>query len=95
MARRADRVIARLPDGLTIIFAHAHMLRLLTARWCGLEASVGRMLVIDPGGVGVLGYDREDRVIERWNVTPDLLAGPFEGAATISQMSAGGAPSTP
>jgi hypothetical protein len=32
---------------------------------------VGHVLTIDPGGVSVLGYEREARVIERWN----LLAG--------------------
>ena len=62
------------------MFAHAHLLRILAARWCGLDPARGPVLVIDPGGVGVLGHDREDRVIERWNVTPDLLAGPFRGS---------------
>ena len=35
---RADRVIATpWPTGLTIMFAHAHILRILAARWCGLD----------------------------------------------------------
>ena len=49
------------------LFAHAHILRILAARWIGLEARGGRLFVLGTGSVGVLGWERETRVIQRWN----------------------------
>ena len=49
------------------LFAHAHILRILAARWIGLEARGGRLFVLGTGSVSVLGWERETRVIERWN----------------------------
>jgi probable phosphoglycerate mutase len=61
---RVDRVLARVPqDGDTILFAHGHVLRVMTARWLGLEAERGALLVLAPGAIGVLGYERERRVL--------------------------------
>jgi broad specificity phosphatase PhoE len=54
VGRRLDRELARLAevDGDVALFAHGHVLRVLTARWLDLS---------------VLGYERETRVIRRWN----------------------------
>ena len=49
------------------LFAHAHILRILAARWVGLEARGGSMFALGTGSVSVLGWERETRVIERWN----------------------------
>ncbi len=70
---RADAVISRLDGraGLAIAFAHAHVLRILAARWCGLAAAEGRRFTLEPASVSVLGYEREVRVIEQWNATPN------------------------
>lgn len=70
VARRADRVIERVLalDGPAVLFSHAHLLRILGARWCGLEPSAGRALTIDPAGVSILGWEHEYQVIERWNL---------------------------
>jgi probable phosphoglycerate mutase len=78
VAARADVVVERLLDldAPALLFAHAHLLRILGARWCGLPASAGRALTIDPGGISILGWEHEYRVVERWNL------------ATISAMSA-------
>jgi probable phosphoglycerate mutase len=66
---RADGVIARLAgvDGPVALFSHAHMLRILAARWLGLPAVDGRLLALDPATVSVLGYEHDTRVVQRWN----------------------------
>ena len=69
---RADRVIARavaaMPDGGAVaLFAHAHILRILAARWIGLEAVGGRLFTLGTGTVSVLGFERETRVVVKWN----------------------------
>lgn len=66
---RVDRVIARARghDGVVVLVAHAHLLRILAARWLDLPAVAGRHLTLDPGGWALLGWERETPVIERWN----------------------------
>ena len=51
--------------GVVLAFAHAHVLRILTARWCGLDPRGGRMFMLDPASVSILGHERETRCIER------------------------------
>jgi broad specificity phosphatase PhoE len=69
VAARADRVIAELRslDGDAVLFAHGHVLRVLGARWVGLEAEGGALLYLATATVSVLGYERERPVIRRWN----------------------------
>jgi broad specificity phosphatase PhoE len=69
---RADRVIARATaaSGDVALFGHGHMLRVLAARWLGLEPTGGRLLALSTGSVSVLGYERESRVVQGWNRTP-------------------------
>jgi len=67
---RADGVIARAlasGGGKVALFAHAHLLRILAARWVGLPAVDGRLLVLGTGSLSVLGWERETRVIASWN----------------------------
>ena len=75
---RADQVIARAlaatggepdgPDGGKVaLFAHAHVLRILAARWIGRPAEDGRLFALGTGSVSVLGFERETRVIAHWN----------------------------
>ncbi len=77
VGQRADAVIGRaLAAGETTdkaqvaLFAHAHILRILAARWVGLAADGGRLLALGTGSVSVLGWERETRVIEHWNRSP-------------------------
>jgi probable phosphoglycerate mutase len=49
------------------LFGHAHILRILAARWIGLEARGGDLFALETGSVSVLGWERETRVILRWN----------------------------
>lgn len=76
LGARADRVRERLlqGEGNILLFAHAHFLRVLAARWMGLDAAAGQHLAYGPGMVSILGYERENRVIERWNAPPPVPA---------------------
>ena len=67
---RADRVIAELRSagGDALVFAHGHLLRVLTARWLGLEPADGRRFALDPATISVLGYERETPVVRVWNM---------------------------
>jgi broad specificity phosphatase PhoE len=69
VAARADRVIARCVavDGTVAVFSHGHFLRVLGARWVGLDAVDGRLLGLDTASISVLGDEREQRVLRRWN----------------------------
>ena len=66
---RVDRVLAeaRSADGDVLLFAHGHLLRVLTARWLGLEPGEGRLFALDPATLSILGYERETSVIRLWN----------------------------
>jgi probable phosphoglycerate mutase len=66
---RADRVIERVraASGPVLAFAHGHLLRILAARWLGLEPVWGRAFVLDPATVSVLGWERETPALRRWN----------------------------
>lgn len=69
VAARVDRVIAELRDvqGDALLFAHGHVLRVLTARWLGLEPQAGALFALDPATISVLGYERETAVVRLWN----------------------------
>jgi broad specificity phosphatase PhoE len=69
VAARVDRVIAELRagEGDALLFAHGHVLRVLTARWLGLEPQAGALFALDPASISALGYEREASVIRLWN----------------------------
>jgi probable phosphoglycerate mutase len=66
---RTARVIERVvgAPGDVLLFAHGHVFRILTARWLGLPPEAARLFSLDTGGVSILGYERENRVIRLWN----------------------------
>jgi len=75
VAARADAVIARAlaaegaVEGDVVLFAHGHILRILTARWLGLAGDAGRFFALGTASIGSLGYERDTRVITRWNLS--------------------------
>ena len=70
VGRRVDRVIERIRavPGDVACVAHGHVLRVMAARWVGLEASAGRSFSLGPASLGELGWDREQPVICWWNL---------------------------
>ncbi len=74
---RADRIIAeaRQAEGDVLAVAHAHVLRILAARWLGLPAAAGALFVLEPGAFGVLGWERDTPAILRWNISRGSLLG--------------------
>jgi broad specificity phosphatase PhoE len=69
---RADRVIELLAGGPGPVaaFSHGHFLRVLGARWIGLEPAGGGRLGLSPGSLSLLGREHEARILAAWNVVP-------------------------
>jgi probable phosphoglycerate mutase len=87
VAERADRVLARvsglfgasgfgplLADGDAVLVAHGHLLRVLTARYLGLEPVAGRLFRLDTGTLCALGTEHGEPVMLCWNLPPAVLA---------------------
>lgn len=72
VAMRADALISRVRavDGAVLLFSSAHILRVLAARWLGLPADGGRLLMLGTASLSTLGYEhtRGEPVIRTWNV---------------------------
>ncbi|MFH8571332.1 histidine phosphatase family protein [Streptomyces sp. NPDC017993] len=70
---RADRVLARIASSLesdegdVALVAHAHFLRVLTARRLGLPPAAGGMFTFGTGAVGVLGTEHGRPAVVAWN----------------------------
>jgi broad specificity phosphatase PhoE len=69
VGERARHVIDRAAaaSGDVVLFAHAHILRILAACWLELPPVGGRLLALGTASISVLGYERETRVISMWN----------------------------
>ncbi len=72
VGERADEMIrtavtAAPYGGAVALFAHAHILRILAARWIGLSAVGGQLFGLGTGSISVVGFERETRVISKWN----------------------------
>ena len=70
---RADRVVDRIRavQGDVLVFSSAHILRVLAARWLGLEAAGGRYFLLGTASLSVLGYEHNlgEPTIRLWNDT--------------------------
>jgi len=71
---RADRVLNRLRavNGNVLVFSSGHILRVLTARFLGLEPAGGRLFTLSTASLSVLGFENKDSsqpVIRLWNET--------------------------
>ncbi len=69
VGERADRVLGRLREagGDALAFAHGHILRVITARWLGMEVAGGARFALNAGAIGTLGYEHAIEVLRGWN----------------------------
>ncbi|BBB01834.1 putative mutase [Actinacidiphila reveromycinica] len=74
---RADRVLARVEAAFTngdggdvVLVAHAHFLRVLTARRLGLPPADGALFQLATGTVSRLGTEHGRHVLTAWNRLP-------------------------
>ncbi len=56
------------------VFGHGHQLRVLAARWIGLDPVVGRHLALYAGSISTLGWEHETPVLVTWNDVAHLSA---------------------
>jgi broad specificity phosphatase PhoE len=70
VATRAERVVsrARAVDGDVLLFAHGHVLRVVTAVWLELAAENGERFALSAAAIGVLGYEHDWTALRRWNI---------------------------
>jgi probable phosphoglycerate mutase len=70
---RADDVVSRVRSiqGDVLLFSSGHFLRVLTARWLGLEVAAGRLLLLSTASLSALGYEHNlsEPVVRLWNET--------------------------
>jgi probable phosphoglycerate mutase len=68
---RADRVVSRLRaiKGNVLIFSSGHFLRVLAARWLGVEPAAGKFLMLDTASLSALSYEHDfsQPAIRFWN----------------------------
>jgi probable phosphoglycerate mutase len=71
IGRRADLLLRDLDaaTGNVALFAHSVILRVVAARFLGLPADSGRMFMLAPGALSILGYDviNDARAVASWN----------------------------
>ena len=70
---RADRVVSRVRafKGDVLIFSSGHFLRVLAARWLGLEPFAGKFFMLETASVSALSYEHDlsSPAIRFWNDT--------------------------
>jgi broad specificity phosphatase PhoE len=68
---RVDRVIGRVRAfrGNVLLFSSGHFLRVLTARWLGLDTNAGKYFMLETASLSILGYehDQSEPTIRLWN----------------------------
>jgi probable phosphoglycerate mutase len=74
---RADRAINRLRalHGDVLLFSSGHFLRVLAARWLGLEPAAGRFFLLSTASLSAVGYEHNlcQPVIRLWDDTRHVV----------------------
>jgi probable phosphoglycerate mutase len=78
VSARADRVVSRLcsVQGDVLLFSSGHFIRVLAARWIGIEPSVNaRSFMLSTASLSALGYENDPSrpVIRLWNDTHHVI----------------------
>jgi Fructose-2,6-bisphosphatase len=77
VAARADRVVelVRSVSGNVLLFSSGHFLRMLVARWCGVETLGGKSFMLSTASLSALGYEHglQQPAIQLWNDTHHLI----------------------
>lgn len=70
VAARVDRVIADILSGggPVAVFAHGHVLRIMGARWCGLQAREAGRFRLNTATISRLGWKDRLAVLDFWNL---------------------------
>jgi len=68
-------------DRDVMVVAHGHFLRAFVKRWVGLELASPLLLVLDPGGIAVMGYAHERVQEPAW-----VVGGVFEMAEVPKEV---------
>ncbi|HKR99799.1 MAG TPA: histidine phosphatase family protein [Candidatus Dormibacteraeota bacterium] len=70
LAHRAESVIARLRavDGDALVFAHGHVLRVITVRWLELAPVQAQHFALGPASPSTLGYEHDWPALQTWNL---------------------------
>jgi len=73
VGERADHTVSRLREckGSVLIFSSGHFLRVLAARWLGLEPGAGRCFMLKTAALSAIGYENDlsRPVIDFWDDT--------------------------
>jgi broad specificity phosphatase PhoE len=73
---RADRVVSRVRaiHGDVLLFSSGHILRMVVARWLGLEPAGCALFLLSTASLSMLGYESElsRPVVRLWNDTSHL-----------------------
>ena len=73
VAARLDRVVDRVRGSSVeqaICFGHGHALRALAMRWLEFDLTLGVHFPLDTSTISVLGEEKGQPAIERWNSAP-------------------------
>ena len=75
---RADRAVKRVREinGNVLIFSSGHLLRVLAARWLGLEPAGGKYFLLSTASLSALCYEHNlsQPVIQLWNDTNHVVS---------------------